>query len=209
MARKTKEDAENTRAMILNSALNCFYEKGFSRTGFEDIARPIGLTKGAVYWHFKNKADVLAALIRQKVEVGHREIGEEFSHPDSIDGLRLFFLREAEYIESNPNLQKFLFFSMFQVEWSDNSFKQVTDELGEISDYHFKTVKEALTSAQKRGEIAPDINVDTVALIIVSAWRGMVNTYISKDMNFSLSKVFVEGLDVILDRIEVRKAIER
>ncbi len=46
MARKTREETENTRAQILQSALDCFYEKGFSRTTFEDIAARINLTKG-------------------------------------------------------------------------------------------------------------------------------------------------------------------
>ena len=49
MARKTREESENTKVLILKSALDCFYEKGFSRTTFEDIALRIHLTKGAVY----------------------------------------------------------------------------------------------------------------------------------------------------------------
>lgn len=205
MARKTKEDAENTREMILQSALNCFYEKGFSRTGFEDIARPIGLTKGAVYWHFKNKAELLIALIRQKAETNRREIGEEYTHPDSMEGLRQFFRREAQYIEKNLDLQKFFFFTLFQVEWSDSSFKQVIREIQEISDFHLKTVKQALTCAKKRGEIALSTDIDSVGLIIVSAWRGMINAYVSKETKFSLSKVFIEGLNIIIDKIETKK----
>lgn len=205
MARKTKEDAENTREMILQSALNCFYEKGFSRTGFEDIARPIGLTKGAVYWHFKNKAELLIALIRQKAETNRREIGEEYTHPDSMEGLRQFFRREAQYIEKNLDLQKFFFFTLFQVEWSDTGFKQVIREIQEISDFHLKTVKQALTCAKKRGEIALSTDIDSVGLIIVSAWRGMINAYVSKETKFSLSKVFMEGLNIIIDKIETKK----
>lgn len=55
MVRKTKEEAENTRREILKAALEVFYQKGYSRTTFDEIAARINLTKGAVYWHFKNK----------------------------------------------------------------------------------------------------------------------------------------------------------
>ena len=58
MARRTKEEAEQTREAVLKSALDIFYEKGFSRTTFDEVAKRINLTKGAVYWHFRNKADL-------------------------------------------------------------------------------------------------------------------------------------------------------
>ena len=48
MARKTKEDTEQTKSAILDSALRTFYEKGFSRTTFDEIAKRINLTKGAI-----------------------------------------------------------------------------------------------------------------------------------------------------------------
>ena len=64
MVRKTKEEAENTRREILKAALEVFYQKGYSRTTFDEIAARINLTKGAVYWHFKNKPDLLVELMR-------------------------------------------------------------------------------------------------------------------------------------------------
>lgn len=66
MVRKTKEEAENTRREILKAALEVFYQKGYSRTTFDEIAARINLTKGAVYWHFKNKPDLLVELIKEQ-----------------------------------------------------------------------------------------------------------------------------------------------
>ena len=62
MARKTKEDSEQTRRAILDSAMQVLYEKGYSRTTFDEIAARINLTKGAVYWHFKSKTDLIMNL---------------------------------------------------------------------------------------------------------------------------------------------------
>ena len=63
--RKTKEEAEATRQAILQSAMDTFYEKGYSKTTFDEIAKRINLTKGAVYWHFRNKPDLIAAIINE------------------------------------------------------------------------------------------------------------------------------------------------
>ena len=63
MARRTKEDAQATREGILDAAEDCFREKGLSGTSLEAIAARAGVTRGAVYWHFKNKAEVLEAMI--------------------------------------------------------------------------------------------------------------------------------------------------
>ena len=60
MGRKTKAETENTKTQILQAALDSFYEKGFSKTSFDDIAKRIGMTKGAVYWYFRNKPDIVA-----------------------------------------------------------------------------------------------------------------------------------------------------
>ncbi len=205
MVRKTREESENTKSMILKSALDCFYEKGFSRTTFEDIAARINLTKGAVYWHFKNKAELLGELIRQQAEENRRQIGKQYTLPDSVEALRRFFQKEAEYIERTPEVRKFNFFILFQVEWSDSVFNQVQAKTGEIRDFHFKTVKHALTVAQKNGEISPDTDIKKISVFIVSTWRGLINTYVCKDEKFSLSQTFLEGFDMVIDKIKNMK----
>ena len=68
MARKTKEEANNTRKRILRSALDLFVKKGYAHTTFNDIASRLGFTKGAVYWHFKSKADLLAAILNEALD---------------------------------------------------------------------------------------------------------------------------------------------
>jgi len=62
MARKTKEEAQETRDSILDAATKVFYEKGVSSASLEEIARAAEVTRGAVYWHFKNKLDLFSAI---------------------------------------------------------------------------------------------------------------------------------------------------
>lgn len=65
MARCTKEDALATRHRLLDAAEYVFVEKGVSRTSLHDIAHAAGVSRGAVYWHFKNKADLFNAIMER------------------------------------------------------------------------------------------------------------------------------------------------
>ena len=56
MARRTKEEALATRHALLDAAERVFGRRGVARTSLVEIAEEAGVTRGAVYWHFKDKA---------------------------------------------------------------------------------------------------------------------------------------------------------
>ncbi len=62
MVRKTKEDAELTRQRIIDAAREVFLARGVSRSTLEHIATQAEVTRGAVYWHFKNKTEIFHAI---------------------------------------------------------------------------------------------------------------------------------------------------
>lgn len=63
MVRRTKEEALATRNKLLDAAEVLFLAKGVSHTSLQDIAREAEATRGAVYWHFKDKADLFNAMM--------------------------------------------------------------------------------------------------------------------------------------------------
>jgi TetR/AcrR family acrAB operon transcriptional repressor len=63
MARRTRKEALATRSRILDAAERVFSRRGVSRTSLDDIARAAGVTRGAIYWHFKDKADLFGAML--------------------------------------------------------------------------------------------------------------------------------------------------
>jgi TetR/AcrR family acrAB operon transcriptional repressor len=67
MVRKTKEEACATRSQLLDAAERVFNDKGVSRTSLNEIAVAAGLTRGAIYWHFKNKADLFDAMMERVI----------------------------------------------------------------------------------------------------------------------------------------------
>ncbi len=62
MARKTKGEAQETRERLLDAAQRVFRDRGVTRTSLAEIAAAAGVTRGAVYWHFRDKADLFHAM---------------------------------------------------------------------------------------------------------------------------------------------------
>ena len=60
--RKTKEDAEKTRQDLIDAGIDIFSENLYSTVSMSDIAKKAGVTRGAIYWHFKNKAELFMEI---------------------------------------------------------------------------------------------------------------------------------------------------
>jgi TetR/AcrR family acrAB operon transcriptional repressor len=63
MVRRSKEDALATRNSLLDAAERVFLAQGVAGTSLNDIALAAGTTRGAIYWHFKDKADLFNAMM--------------------------------------------------------------------------------------------------------------------------------------------------
>jgi TetR/AcrR family transcriptional regulator, acrAB operon repressor len=67
MARRSKEDALATRNSLLDAAERMFLAQGVAGTSLNDIAVAAGTTRGAIYWHFRDKADLFNAMMDRVV----------------------------------------------------------------------------------------------------------------------------------------------
>ena len=65
MARPTKEEARDTRRLILDAALELFAEAGFSGASMRELARRVGVRESALYHHFESKAAIFGALMEE------------------------------------------------------------------------------------------------------------------------------------------------
>ena len=91
MARKTKQEAQETRQHILDVALRIFSQQGVSSTSLGEIAKAAGVTRGAIYWHFKDKSDLFSEIW----ELSESNIGElELEYQAKFPGDPLSVLRE-------------------------------------------------------------------------------------------------------------------
>ena len=157
MARKTKAEAEKTRQCILKAALRLFVEKGYDRTTFEDVARHIGLTMGAVYWHFKSKPDLLAELVVLMTERHTTQLTHTIPHPASLDtpeALTENFVLRARLIVSSPASRRF-FLMTRRLDWA-SPITPVRQRIRRLADTPHVVICSALKDTQRTGAIRAD-----------------------------------------------------
>lgn len=202
MARRTKEEAEQTRNKILWSALDIFCEKGYSRTTFDEIAKRIDLTKGAVYWHFRNKPDLIAAMIRESFTKANSFILQKIPEIKSIEDLKQRFILNASLVRDIPNYRKFLFFIFYQMEWSETMMSTICKSIKDIERYPLEEIKQTLTFSQKSGEISTKINIEETAHILFSLWHGLLLNSVTGKCPADFPDLVEKSFDLIINGLK-------
>ena len=128
MARRTKQDAQATRAAVLDAAERVFLRRGVTRTSLAEIAQAAGVTRGAIYGHFKDKADLFTAMMERVTLPLEAEIAQ-VAEADVTAGDLLAQLRERvqvaiRQIVSDAQTRRVVEIAMLMVEH--------VDDLGEL-----------------------------------------------------------------------------
>lgn len=205
MARRTKEEAEQTRRDILQASLDMFCDKGYTRTTIDDIAKSINLTKGAIYWYFRNKPDILKALIVEDFQNTQAKLESYLPHPQTLDELKRHFMFLADLLEKDQNFRKLSYFLMFQMEWSNglvNSFKDLFEKYRELPR---KTILDALRAEQNSGNIASDIDLDAMACTIHNMWVGLMSDKLCYQDSVCLCETANFSFDFVINALLSRK----
>ena len=199
MVRKTKEEAEQTKNAILDAALKVFCSKGYSRTTFDDIASSINLTKGAVYWHFKNKVDLLAEVIRKNFYNKHCKIQAWGENVQTLDDLKEMQIKIANIVVEDENYRKFLFFVLFHMEWSEAIVKNIGPLIKEIRDLPLQEQAKKLEYLKNKGEICEDADTFMLAKALRCSWNGALSYAITSDELLSFPSEVGVIFDLIFD----------
>lgn len=188
MARKTKAAAEQTRQDILNAALELFHAKGYSRTTLQDIARQAGVTRGAIYWHFRDKVDLFVAL-KEEIEGSAGIRLEDLlqlpveSLADMQDGLLRYF-RQLEQDQRFRNYFETVFFRT-----------EFTDELLPVKEQYQNKLRrrqqkdeDDLRRLQAAGQVRADVDCAQAALALRALLIGLLHTWLMDREAFSLTE---------------------
>ena len=119
MVRKTKEEALETRARILATAEQIFSEQGVAHTSLQDIAVAANVTRGAIYWHFKNKIDLLDAMVQRvktPMEEGLRR-SSDVSASDPLGQLRQSATETLNLVREDPSARRVCEILIFKCEY--------------------------------------------------------------------------------------------
>ena len=200
MARKTKAEAEKTRQRILMAALDLFAKNGYEQTTFEDVARHIGLTKGAIFWHFKSKPDLLTELVADMTAKHNAELTRKLSVPETLDELVVHFVERARIVVGKPIGRKY-FLMMMRMDWPSAKLTPIKHRLREVKTNPFSVIEDALERFRRQGHIRPSADLASATMALGALWLGAMKMQIDDCHVIDLSKTITLGFQAIVDSI--------
>ncbi|MDD2879109.1 MAG: TetR family transcriptional regulator [Rhodoferax sp.] len=190
MVRRTKEDAEETRHQLLEAAQRVFAEKGVSRTSLQDIAQAAGVTRGAIYWHFKNKAELFNAMMDSAIlpmEQTMQQLGHD-AKQDPLTELERAMLQTMHSIESDARTRAIFEVATLKVEY--------VDELLAVKERHVQCYLEGTQQMQRSLEESAMRRAVTLAIPPAVAAHGLhalmvglIHTWVLEPTAFKLVAV--------------------
>lgn len=187
MARKTKEEALATRASILDAAEMLFHRQGVSRTSLHEIAAAAGVTRGAVYWHFKEKADVFTQMM-DRVCLPVEEGGAALMADAGLVGLRTHLDEVFALVTHDEQARRVLEIATQKVEYVDELLAVRSRHL-EVRDGHVARLAELLEKAQAQGEVPRQRPARELALGLHAVVDGLLHNWLLDPSAFDLQRV--------------------
>ncbi|GGP26594.1 TetR family transcriptional regulator [Silvimonas amylolytica] len=210
MARKTKEEAAETREHLLDTAERIFSAKGVSRTSLADIADAAGLTRGAIYWHFENKADLFNAMadriclpLEQALEpdeTGH------YSEP--LTQLREALIKTLADTDTDERQRRGLDVLMNKCEYTED-LQAVLDRRREAMLNGTQRRCSLLRQAIERGQLPPDLDVARADRLLIGALCGLLNNWLFMPDSFSLRDEAAPLIDALLETLQLGRALRQ
>ena len=151
--RRTKAEAKETRQQILLAAERVFYEKGVAHASMEDVARAAGVTRGAIYWHFANRADLVLELYNSlplpQEELIAREL--EAENADVLAVLERVGREWLDVLAADEHRQRIL--SILLRCDTSGEFAAISERQNDIDDEHMQALEAAFAKAQHHGRL--------------------------------------------------------
>ena len=189
MVRKTKEDAEQTRHLILDTAAAVFHNKGVSRTTLADIAEAAGLTRGAIYWHFKNKVDLFMAMcdrVTLPLETT-RDQQEANLEADPIGFLRELSLHGLHAIVNDSDTRVVFDVMFHKCEFTDD-MTPVSDRKSECINEYICKIEMAFVRAQAKGLLRDGVDPKLAAVGLHAYVSGLMAHWLREPQSLPLAQ---------------------
>lgn len=207
MVRKTREDAAATREGILDAAEQCFLEEGVFRTTLEHVASRAGFTRGAVYWHFKNKLEVFDAVM-DRVEVpvftGLQQLA---GAAQPILEMREFFKQAFEEFVRNPHARNAIEINLLRCELVDET-RSVLERQQKNAAQALSHMTEGFRQAQRLGQLRNDMDPATCAMALHWLVQGALREWLLNPDSMSLQRDGLAALEAALRGFAVEGALQ-
>ncbi len=210
MARKTKQETLETHTALLDAAERVFFEKGVSATTLADVANAAGMTRGAIYWHFKDKSELLAAVFDRVMSPMQSLLVELTSSTDGdpLAALRQLSVHTLTQLTRNPR-QRVVFSILFH-----RSEKQ-TGELANVfanemsqRDQCLPMVESLLKQAVAHRQLPADTDTWVAMQALNAFMAGVMHEWLLEPDSYDLAQHAGAMLDIFIAGLKAKPPLK-
>ncbi|WP_455924544.1 TetR family transcriptional regulator [Pseudomonas putida] len=187
MVRRTREEALQTRAQLLDAAECVFHEKGLASTSMLDIARRAGLSRGALYWHFKDKAGLVQALLDSLDEPIDRLLvaSTALRRTDPLGCLRTVLVALLQRVASDVRTQRIFEILLHKCELTMETCDLRAQRCARQRGAQGK-LEGILAEAVECGQLKADIPVALAASSLIACVEGTISHWLLSPDSYGL-----------------------
>ncbi len=189
MVRKTKQEAQETREKLLDAAETLFHHQGVSQTSLQQIAQEAGLTRGAVYWHFRDKAELFDAMMRRGTMPLEQGVRVKSRGPDepplTLLELRWSLVNVFWSATHNERTRRVFEIAMQKVEYTGEMSALKERKLAAKRAWRDQN-RAAFDQAVKLGQLPATLDTQLAAVALVSLVDGLLQHWIADPDAFDL-----------------------
>ncbi len=195
----TTRDPDETRRTLLEAAAKEIYEVGFRSASVDRILGSTGVTKGALYHHFKGKSELGYAVVDELLahDVLERWVKPLAKKGDPIEVLKATIRAQAACVVADGNHAKGCPLNNLSVEMSqiDEGFRTRIELVFRLWRDAFANI---LRRGQQQGTLRVDFDPERTALFLLSSLEGIA----SMAKNSPASEIDLSALELLYDYID-------
>jgi len=196
--RRTKEEAAVTRANLLKTALSVFSAKGYAAATLDDVAKAAKVTRGAIYWHFKSKADLYNTLIQELSARGTTVVQQALAEGGTLlEMLRRIFIRQCALIEDDKEARAVMELALFKTgldpELQAGRRKQIDEGNALIAG-----IADAMRAGVMQGLLRNDMEPADMARAFIAFENGAIQQWLASPKSFSLKTSAESFADILI-----------
>jgi AcrR family transcriptional regulator len=181
------QTAVDTRSRIQEVALRLFIENGYEATSLREIAEVIGVTKAALYYHFKSKDEIVTSIVDDNTTRLETLIEWGQDLPRTPAGRATFVRRYADELYQDRNLDMMRFFERNQTALRENpKSERMRDLMFSLMDL-----------LSEKGSPAADRLRSSLAIFAIHA-----SSFVLRDQQITEEERKKAALEVALDLIK-------
>ena len=185
--RKTKTEAQKTRQYLLDAALEVFWRDGVTRASLQAIAQEAGVTRGALYWHFKNKEDLFETLFEQQYADFFAAFNDQTlrDNQDVWTHLQHNLTAMFETLATRESKHKFCNVMFSKCEQTAGN-ETITALACRYHRLFQKQIAYALQLSREQGRLPENTDIELAAIYLESSLVGLIKIWIDEPERFDL-----------------------